>query len=73
MHTKKIISVAVIIAITAMFVLSNAFVNPLLVQSSKSNDKTGSSKSKDTSDGTKTTTNTDTSSYSSGKKDYKGF
>ena len=43
MHTKRIVLVAVIIAITGMFVFSNAFVNPLLAQSSKSNDKTDSS------------------------------
>ena len=30
MHTKRIVLVAVIIAITGMFVFSNAFVNPLL-------------------------------------------
>src|SRR4051794_9541808 len=73
MHTKKIVSVAVIIAITAMFIFSNAFVNPLLAQSSKSNDKTGS-KSKDGSDGTKTSSSSsDTSSSSSDKKDYKDF
>ena len=73
MHTKRIVLVAVIIAITGMFVFSNAFVNPLLAQSSKSTDKTGSSKSKDSISGTKTTTNTDTSSSSADKKDYKDF
>jgi hypothetical protein len=56
-----------------MFVFSNAFVNPLLAQSSKSNDKTDSSKSKDSNSDTKTTTNTDTSSSSADKKDYKDF
>src|SRR6476661_7598781 len=65
MHTKRIVLVAVIIAITGMFVFSNAFVNPLLAQSSKSNDKTDSSKSKDS--------NSDTSSSSADKKDYKDF
>ena len=73
MHTKRIVLVAVIIAITGMFVFSNAFVNPLLAQSSKSNDKTDSSKSKDSNSDTKTTTNTDTSSSSADKKDYKDF
>ena len=73
MHTKRIVLVAVIIAITGMFVFFNAFVNPLLAQSSKSNDKTDSSKSKDSNSDTKTTTNTDTSSSSADKKDYKDF
>ena len=73
MHTKRIVLVAVIIAITGMFVFSNVFVNPLLAQSSKSNDKTDSSKSKDSNSDTKTTTNTDTSSSSADKKDYKDF
>ena len=73
MHTKRIVLVAVIIAITGMFVFSNAFVNPLLAQSSKSNDKTDSSKSKDSNSDTKTTINTDTSSSSADKKDYKDF
>jgi len=71
MHTKRIVLVTVIIAITGMFVFSNAFVNPLLAQSSKSNDKTDSSKSKDSGSDTKTTTNT--SSSSADKKDYKDF
>ena len=73
-YNKKAVSVAVIIAITAMFVFSNAFVNPLLAQSSKSTDKTGSSKSKDKSDGTKTSSSSsDTSSSSSDKTNYKTF
>jgi len=87
-HNKKAVSVAVIIAITAMLVFSNAFVNPLLAQSSKTKDKTGSSKSKDTSDGTKTSSSSsdtsssssdtsssssDTSSSSSDKTNYKTF
>src|SRR3954464_14306467 len=53
MHTKRIVLVAVIITIAGMFVFSNAFVNPLLAQSSKSNDKTDSSKSKDSNSDTK--------------------
>jgi hypothetical protein len=74
MHTKKIVSVAVIIAITAMFVFSNDFVNPLLAQSSKSTDKTGSYKSNDKSDGTKSSSSSpDTSSSSPDKTDYKAF
>src|SRR6476469_10702724 len=71
MHNKRIVLVTVIIAITGMFVFTNAFVNPLLAQSSKSNDKTDSSKSKDSSSDTKTTTNT--SSSSADKKDYKNL
>src|SRR5437868_4746047 len=70
-RTKRIVLVAVIIAITGMFVFSNAFVDPLLAQSSKSTDKTDSFKSKDSSSGTKSTT--DTSSSSADKKDYKDF
>ena len=73
-YNKKAVSVAVIIAITAMLVFSNAFVNPLLAQSSKNTDKTGSSKSKDKSDGTKTSSSSsDTSSSSPDKTDYKAF
>jgi ABC-type Na+ efflux pump permease subunit len=73
MRTKKIVSVAVIIAITGMFIFSNAFINPLLAQSSKSTDRKDSSKSTDGNDNAKTTTNTDTSSSSADKKDYKDF
>jgi hypothetical protein len=74
-NTKQIVSVAVIIAIAAMFVFSNAFVNPLLAKSSKSDGKTDS-KSTDKKGSTATVSSnpaTTTTSSSSDQNDYKNF
>jgi hypothetical protein len=75
-NTKQVVVVAVIIAIAAMFVFSNAFVNPSLAKSNKSDGKTDS-KSTDKK-GTSTTTSsstatTTTTSSSSDQNDYKNF
>ena len=84
MTAKRIVSVAIIIAITGMFIFSNAFVNPLLAKSSKHEDKTTTTTSSTSTDkkGNSTTTAattiptaTTTSSASSGSEqsDYKKF
>jgi hypothetical protein len=73
-NTKQVVVVAVIIAIAAMFVFSNAFVNPLLAKSNKSDGKTDSKSTdkKGTSTATSSSTATTTSS-SSDQIDYKNF
>jgi hypothetical protein len=71
MISKTITSVAIIIAVAAMFISSGTIVNSVLAKStSKGTDTTGSDKS--TSKGTDTT-GSDKSTSSTAEQDYKDF
>jgi hypothetical protein len=64
MSTKNVLSIAVIIVMTAIFISSSAFVNPILAKTSTTADK---------KDPTTTPTSSSSSSSSSSESDYKDF
>jgi hypothetical protein len=74
MISKNVLSIAVIITMTVVFISSSAFVNPLWAK--KSTDKTDPSKSTDKTDPSKsttTTTSTTSTTSSSAENNYKKF
>ena len=65
MSTKNVLSIAVIILITAIFISSSTFVNPLLAKTSNAADKKSPT--------TTTTSSPSSTSSSSTENDYKEF
>ena len=65
MSTKYVLSIAVMILITAMFISSGTFVNPLFAKTSNTTDKKGPT--------TTTTSSPSSTSSSSTENDYKEF
>jgi hypothetical protein len=70
MSTKNVLSIAVIILITAIFISSSTFVNPLSAKTSNAVDKKGPPTTTTT---TTTSSPSSTSSSSSTENDYKEF
>ena len=70
MISKNVLSIAVIITMTVVFISSSAFVTPLWAKTTKSSDTSSPSKSSDTSSPSTSTTST---TSSSAENNYKKF